>query len=249
MIKRFKSFNESMYSMAARLVPQYTAPTSGNNYVVNQAMIKFRDETILIFDIYRENYNDDKVNFILKDPKNSSLQSLYIQLYGNSIQMEDYREYVFVRCWNNEIDFLENDWSGYIFKSESDNGFHEIDIKFSINNKWSDDQYHNTNEFFRSKVFDNKETLKSVLTSCLNEIPNVEYSQIKVYKRKLQSYLLGLDESKNINLFYEKIDRISIISIIYAIQLKDESTLKNLGRISMQTLLNCPVTKLLDTLF
>lgn len=242
MIKSFQEFNESMYSVAARMVPQYTKPTQGNYWNVNQVIITFKDGTTLPFRISREDFYSQTLNYVLKQPEDrNSLQSLYISIYGNAIQMENYQEFVFVRCWNNEADFEENDWSGFIYRQDLDRGFHEIDMKFKIN---SEEIISYKNKYCSQWV------MREILQQYIIDFPKgIEYKEVISYKRKLQSWLLNIDETKTFNLIQEKIEGKSIISILYSIQLKDEETIKRLSPLTEQKLVSCKSKDLLDTLF
>ena len=220
MIKNFKSF-ESIYSMAARLASgQFTKPTRGNEYYVHRVLVTFPDTTQLSFEILSENYNSDIVNYKIKSSQLGSLQSIYIDIFGDSIQMGDYQEFVFVRCWNNPSDFLVNDWDGYIFNSEKDSPFHEIDMKFGIGDYSDDSKFEGTKfstKWFKNSYLD-QNTLKRILTQYKSECPSgIDYITLKTLVRKLESYLL--DQSGEIDLNH-KISGISIISILYAAHLK-----------------------------
>jgi len=261
-VKEEKNLNESVYSMAARVAPSsFSKPATNNEYTVKSVLITFPDTSELTFDVATENYFSDKVNYTIKPPlsKNWSIHKFYIDTFGDSIQMENYEEFVFVRCWNNPQDFAENDWQGYIFKSKSDVGFNEIDMKFRIwapNYTLSPNNY--TPEYFKNKFFD-KQVMGIILSHYNRQLPNgIKYSDLLVLKRKFETYLMGIGVSgcpgtdkiqdNKIDLIESKIDGISLLTVIYALHLKDNSILKNLN-IDGRHITSCPVDKLLDTIF
>jgi hypothetical protein len=256
-IKDFKSF-ESMYSAAARLAPQYTKPVSNDEYRVSQVLITFPDTTQLLFDIYSENYNSDTINYKLQS-NTDRLQSLYINLYGDAIQMEDYQEFVFVRCWNNPGDFISNNWSGYIFHSDKDGPFYEIDMKFGIAKVYSsnntglfDNEVTYTKEYFKNQYFD-RYTLSILLSHYNTDLPNgITYNKLMGIKKKIESWLL--DQSGDVNLYNVKFDGIPLLSLMYALHLKDRPFGKSvLKEINLSEVINSngiiSVEKLLDLLF
>jgi len=205
--------------MAARLAPdEFTKPTRGNEYDVRRILITFPDTTEISFEVLSENYNSDIVNYRIKISQPGSLQSIYIDIFGDAIQMGDYQEFVFVRCWNNPVDFVKNDWEGYIFHSDKDGPFHEIEMKFGIGN--FDSRFEGTKfstNWFKNRYLD-QYTLMRVLRQYKSECPNgIDYSTLKKMVRKLESYLL--EQSGEIDLNH-KINGISIISILYAAHLK-----------------------------
>jgi len=259
-MKHIKKF-ESIYSAAAMIAPEkYSQPGDHNSdYIVDKVLITFPDTTSLIFDIVNENYRSDKINYKIKIPKGetreyklypeTTLQSLYIKIFGDSIQMENYQEFVFVRCWNNPQDFIDNDWNGYIFKSNGDSKFNEIFMEFNIKNIDKSYQLTQTAEFFKNSYL-SKNSIGIILLNFLKDLPQgIDYKKLMDTKRKFESYLLNIDETKKIDLIEEKIDGISIMSLIYAMQLKDIAILKNFnfGRDSNPR--SCSVSKLLDILF
>lgn len=266
LIKEFSEFNESVYSMAARVAPSsFSKPATNNEYIVKSVLIKFPDTSELSFDIVSESYFSDKVNYTIKAPqtKNWSIHNFFIEAFGDSIQMENYEEFVFVRCWNNPQDFAENEWQGYIFKSKDDVGFSEIDMKFRIwapNYILSPSQMNNyTPDYFKNRFFD-KQIMGIILTHYNRQLPNgIKYKDLLSLKRKFETYLMGIgvkdcpgtDKIKDgnvIDLIEAKIDGISLLTVIYALHLKDDTVLKNLN-IDGRFITNCPIDKLLDTIF
>lgn len=165
--------------------------------------------------------------------------------------MENYEEYVFVRCWNNPQDFLENEWEGYMIPNAG-KGFNEVSLKFFIvpNMGCPPMSY----DYYKSSFGTDRNAMMWVLDNYYKELhlgigkTFINYSDLRVLRRKFESYLLDLDETKIISLINTKIDGISLMSIIYAMGLKDTSIFKNF-KISSEKMNNCPVSKLLDTVF
>lgn len=267
-IKNFSLFNESVYSMAAAIAPEnYIKPVYNNEYIVKGVVVEFPDTTQLLFEVISEDYFSDKINYTISVPRNENslwsinrnyrlnpnitIQQFYINVFGNSIQMENYQEFVFVRCWNTPADFVENDWSGFIFKSDSDSGFYEIKMKFVIiSNTLDRSQYRAyTPEYFKNSYLD-KNTTMWILHHFYQELPNgIKYSDLMALRRKFESYLINIDESKSeVSLRETKIDGISLLSIIYALNLRDNNILKNL-KLNGLMINKCPISSLLDTLF
>ncbi len=258
-----KNINESVYSMAARVAPaSFSKPATNNEYIVKSVLIKFPDTSELSFDIATESYFSDKINYTIKAPqtKNWSIHQFFIEAFGDSIQMENYEEFVFVRCWNNPQDFAENDWHGYIFKSKNDVGFSEIDMKFNIlapNYTITPSNY--SPDYFKNKFFD-KQIMGIILSRYNQQLPNgIKYSELMKLKRKFETYLMGIGvrdcpgtdkvkEGNTIDLIDATIDGISLMTLIYALHIKDDTILKNLN-IDGRLITNCPVDKLLDTIF
>lgn len=252
MIKKFNIYTESIYSMASRIAsPQFSKPVTNNEYKVLSVRILFPDSTEMSFPIVNESYFSNTQNYRINntidisdvDRLNSVLTKLYIDIFGNTIQMENYEEFVFVRCWNNEADFVENDWEGYIFNDKGESNFFEINMKFSTTsfNK-------NSYNFFRNKYI-NKNTLLRILSVYKNECPNgINYKEFMNLKNKFESYLLNIDETNDVNLVQTRIDNKSLLSLLYCLHLRDNSIFQNFD-INEYININAPSKKLLDTLF
>ena len=238
---KIKRFNESSYSMAAMIAPEYTKPFRNNEYSVKGIKITFPDTTVLTFKVSSENYYSDIVNYRITSD-HGTLQEKYIKVYGDSIQMENYQEYVFVRCWNNPIDFTENDWSGYISKSDIDSGFNEVDMKFIIEDKNVDLEAFNN-------IYLSRFQLHSVMNHIISNVPNgINYKRLVILKRKFGSYLLDADEPQMVNIMDIKIDGVSLLSLIYYMQLKENETFKLFKMNNGKTVL-CSISSLLDIIF
>ncbi len=265
-IKNFSSFNESLYSMAASIAPSnYSKPVRNDEYIVKGVVIEFPDTTQLLFEVVREDYFSDKINYKISVPRNenplwhisrdykhtpqNTIQQFYIDVFGDSIQMENYQEFVFVRCWNTEEDFIENEWEGFIFKSDSDGGFYEIKMKFIIISNPLKQNLRYTPEYFKNSYLD-KNTAMWAIRHFYQELPNgIKYSDLMILKRKFESYLINIDETKSIvNLRETKVEGTSLLSLIYALSLRDNNILKNL-KLTSNNINQCPTNKLLDTLF
>lgn len=254
--------SESIYSAAARIAdPKYSRPATNNEYKVKSVKITFPDTTQLLFDIVHESYHSDKINYSIRVPYDdnnrelrlfpqNSIQALYIKAFGNCIQMEDYEEYVFVRCWNNPEDFSHHDWNGYIFNGDRDGMFNEVAMKFLVEPDLYNEKKYSA-DFFKN-TYMNKNTTGVILSHYAREVSSeMKYDRLLQLKRKFESYLLNLDESKNIDLINTKIDNVSLSSLIYALSLKDTKMLKicSDSNIFQDELRNCRPSKLIDTLF
>jgi hypothetical protein len=252
--------SESIYSAAARIAdPKFSKPATNNEYKVKSVKITFPDTTQLLFDIVHESYYSDKINYSIRVPYDdnnrelrlhpqNSIQALYIKAFGDCIQMENYEEYVFVRCWNTPEDFSDHNWNGYIFNGNKDGMFNEIAMRFIILPSDYNEQIY-PGDYFRNNYM-NKNTISVILTNYVNQISSeMKYSKLMELKRKFESYLLNIDESKNIDLIDTKIDNISLSSLIYALSLKDGKILKNSTLYQDGNLRSCKPSKLIDTLF
>ena len=63
--------------------------------------------------------------------------------------MENYDEWIFVRCWNNAADFVENEWKGYVMQSDKDSQFFEIEMKFHIMGEPGESNNHFSTDHFK----------------------------------------------------------------------------------------------------
>jgi len=72
-IKNFLSFTESLYSMAASIAPSnYSKPVRNDEYIVKGVVIEFPDTTQLLFEVVREDYFSDKINYTISTPRNEN---------------------------------------------------------------------------------------------------------------------------------------------------------------------------------
>lgn len=262
-INNFKKFNESVYSMAAAIGPDmFKNPATNRDYTVKKVLITFPDTTKLVFDIKSESYGNDKINYVItndNDNSNISLKDSYIKAFGSEIQMENYQEFVFVRCWNTPGDFIDNDWSGYIF---NDSGFNEIDMKFEVQLEDGYKHFKNNSysvDYYKNNLFLNAITNIKIVQQYNKDFPTgIRYKKLLRLKRKFQSWLVNdVNEYHNVDLFTAKVDNVSLISVIYALHLKDKSVFENLigngtypfNRISYENLIDIKPAKILDLFY
>jgi hypothetical protein len=142
-LKKFDTFNESWYSVAARMVNStpskdrimdFSKP-SNNDFRVPSAKIIYPDNAIIEF-VIQENIYSDIETYKLLEPKMAmngdrrcySTALMYYTLFGSGLQFDNFEEYTLVRGYLNKADVNEHTFDGYIV---GDNGFYETGIRLS----------------------------------------------------------------------------------------------------------------------
>ena len=122
---------------------KFTQPN--DNVRLEHCIITFPDGASIPFPVISEHYtNDTKTITISSTPYqtvysnddpiariNHQTTSRYIKLYGGCIQFESFKEYRFVRMYNNIQDLYDHTFDGFIYDDKDDYGFSEIFIQFT----------------------------------------------------------------------------------------------------------------------
>ena len=233
MIKKFLIFKESLYSAAAMLAKNFTKPVTNIEYNVIMVKIKFPDSTEAIFKIKGEDVYSDKINYTIEmeefNTKNSiyKLRACYLRSFGPNIQLENYNEFVLVRCWTNPIDFLENQWNGHMFNKGT--GLIDIEMKFYIqellkNHMSRNDMIDHYNSF-RNPLIDIK-YLSIMLDRYEKDISKKSHQDVSRLILKLENSLWDIEKLDSISIEDEKINEVHIIAIVYAMMIRDNDMLK-----------------------
>jgi hypothetical protein len=211
----------------------------------------------MAFEVATENINSDILNFTIRVPEVTRTVSTMsymiglrlLEIYGNGIQMDNYKEYIFVRCWNNPQDFIENDWDGYLVGK--DGRFVDIEMKFNIYLNYDVMDKIIQPEIcygFRKNDFLPAATLLDILNKYVQDIKlRIPYYDLLKIKRRLESYVMRLEDNTDyINILEHKFENYTISSIIYALGMYDPKYLKS---IKGKNLNNMYISDFLDIFF
>lgn len=136
-ISNWEKFNENEFT---RLATKYMGPMHKDfafngptdNFDIKYITISFPDGAVINFDC-RENHTKDIGTFKLSATRESSskrIAQLYLNLYGDEIQFEDFKEYQMIRYYMNRTDLFDTTFDGYIYGQEK---LGATDIKIHIN--------------------------------------------------------------------------------------------------------------------
>ena len=175
-ISNWKKFNENEFT---RLATKYMGPMHKNfafngpndDFPIKYITIAFPDGSIINFDCV-ENHTKDigtfKLSAVREPLADKRIAQLYLDLYGNEIQFEDFKEYQMIRYYMNRSDLFDTTFDGYIYGQEK---LGATDVGINIGDINTNDP---SPSYFRSKgLFQINTTAQFTLESAIKIIKDI----------------------------------------------------------------------------
>lgn len=213
-MKYLKKYESEGVKLATYLMSdmdkKYNLTSPNDKRELKICQVQYPDGVIINYELI-ENYYSDVSTITLKIftlPNNrysERFQQIYIDMYGDVIQFENFNEYKMIRFYMNIEDIYDVNFSAFLYPPEGVKGFTEVNFKFldvnytyGIKNygPWYNDlysinllQYMNTKKMSILKKSNNRLLAQHMFVEILEEINLSNKSYI-------QEYSIDLDSSK-----------------------------------------------------